>query len=319
VPPSSLALALVLARAAQYVAATVLFGSPLFFLYGLPNRGDAAAVGLAWPKPVLAGASALLFAGAVVALGATTANMTGRAADAYRPGAWLSVVTGADFGPVMAGRIGLALAALVITLLSRPSLALWTILAAVGGAALASFAWTGHGASDEGVAGAVHLAGDVAHLLAAGVWLGALAVLAILLFSSGPKAGRRAGPAALQSLHGGLRGFSGIGSAAVAALLASGLLNSWFLVGVGHVRDLLSTTYGLLLCGKVAIFAGMLGLAGLNRFKLTPALARSLAAAAPDATLRALRLSIAFETAAGVAVLVLVGALGTVAPPSAMG
>jgi putative copper resistance protein D len=307
--------ALILARTAQYVAAVVLFGVPLFFLYGLPVKGGAAAATLAWPRPVLAFASVVLFAGTVVALGATTANMTGAAADAYRPGAWLSVVTGADFGPVIAGRIGLALVALAITLLRRPSRALWIILAAAGGAALASFAWTGHGASDEGVAGAVHLAGDVAHLLAAGVWLGALSVLSILLFTS-----RRDGDAdALQALHRGLEGFSGIGTGTVAAILATGLLNSWFLVGPGHVRDLLSTTYGLLLCGKIAVFAGMLGLAGLNRFKLTPSLARSLAAAAPDAALRALRLSIALETAGGAAILVLVGAFGTLAPPSAMG
>ena len=304
-------LALVLARIAQYAAAAVLFGSPLFFLYGLPRRGGAAAAGLAWPRPLLGVASALLLAGAVAGLAAQTATMTGAPADAFKPRAWLSVVTGADFGPVLAGRIALGLVALAVASLGRRSAALWGVTSLLGAAALASFAWTGHGASDDGLAGAVHLAGDVVHLLAAGVWLGALAALAILLFTSRP----RAAPTAIEALHRGLAGFSGVGLATVAILMASGVLNSWFLVGPGHVRDLLATDWGRLLCAKVVVFIGMLGLAGLNRFRLTPELERSLAD--PAAALRRLRASVAVETCAGVAVLVLVGVLGILAPPSA--
>jgi copper resistance protein D len=300
--------ALVLARIAQYAAAAVLFGSPLFFLYGLPRQGGAAAAGLGWPRPLFRIASALLLVGAVVGLAAQTATMTGAPADAYRPSAWLSVVTGADFGPVIAGRIALALVALAIVSLGRPSSGLWSVTSLLGAAALASFAWTGHGASDDGPAGAVHLAGDVVHLLAAGVWLGALASLAILLFTS-------SSPEALEALHRALAGFSGVGTATVAALLASGLLNSWFLVGPRHVRDLVATAWGLVLCAKVAVFVGMLALAGLNRFRLTPALERSLAD--PATALRRLRASVAVETCAGVAVLALVGVLGTLPPPSA--
>lgn len=303
----------IVARTAQYAAAAVLFGSPLFFLYGLPARGSAAAARLAWPRPLLALAGAALLAGAVVGLAALTANMTGAPADAFRPRAWLTVVAGADFGPAMAGRIVLGVAALVAAWLGRPSVPLWRVVSLVGAAALASFAWTGHGASDEGVAGLVHLGADVVHLLAAGVWLGALAVLAILLFTSKG----RSDPDALGALHRGLEGFSGVGTATVAALLATGLLNSWFLVGPSHVGDLLATPYGRLLCVKVGLFVAMLGLAGLNRFRLTPALARSLSQG--DASLKSLRASIAFETACGGAVLALVGVLGTLAPPSAMG
>ena len=260
----------VLARIAQYAAAVVLFGSPLFFLYGLPTEGSAAAAGLGWPRPLLAIASAVLLAGAVAGL-----------------------------------------AALAAVAFGRPSPALWGATGLMGAAALASFAWTGHGASDEGLAGGLHLASDVVHLLAAGVWLGALPVLALLLFS--PSA--RAEPTALEALHRGLAGFSGVGTATVAALVASGLVNSWFLVGPRHVGDLVATPWGLLLCAKVVVFVGMLGLAGLNRFRLTPALERSLAD--PAAALKRLRLSVAIETGAGVAVLVLVGVLGTLAPPSA--
>lgn len=305
-------LALACARIAQYAAATVLFGSPLFFLYGLPRRVDGAAAGLAWPRPLLGFASALLLAGAVAGLAAQTANMTGAPADAFKPSAWLSVAAGADFGPFMAGRILLGLVALAVAALVRPSPALWGAVSLLGAAALASFAWTGHGASDEGPAGVVHLASDAVHLLAAGVWLGALAALAILLLTTGP----HAAPAALTALHRGLAGFSGVGTTTVAALVASGVLNSWFLVGPRHVRDLLATPWGLVLCAKLVLFAGMLGLAGLNRFRLTPGLEQSLAD--PSTALRRLRLSVTVETCAAAAVLGLVGVLGTLAPPSAL-
>jgi putative copper resistance protein D len=255
----------------------------------------------------------VLLAGALAGLAAQTAIMTGTPADAWRPRVWLSVVTGADFGPAMAGRIALALAALAVSARVRPSPALWGATSGLGGAVLASFAWTGHGVADEGPAGAVHLAGDVVHLLAAGVWLGALAVLAILLLAAAARSG--AGPEALVALHRGLAGFSGVGTATVAALLASGLLNSWFLVGPRHVGDLLATAWGRVLCAKLVVFLAMLGLAGLNRFRLTPELGRSLAD--PAAALRRLRLSVAVETGAGALVLVLVGLLGALAPPSA--
>jgi copper resistance protein D len=310
-----LEVALTGARLAQYAAAVILFGSPLFLLYGLPRRGNETAARLGWVRPLLWAASAALLVGAIVGLAAQTATMTGDFADMFRPRAWLSVVTGADFGPEMAARIVLPIVALALAWLGRPSVPLWSASSLVGGAALASFAWTGHGVSDQGTAGLIHLGADVLHLLATGVWLGALAVLAILLCTSSG----RSDPAALRALHRGLKGFSGVGTATVATLLATGLLNSWFLIGPNHIPDLFSTPYGLLLCGKVAVFIAMVGFAGFNRFRLTPALARSLSDGGSPAAVSRLRLSVALETACGGAVLALVAVLGTLEPPSAMG
>ncbi|HEY1929308.1 MAG TPA: copper homeostasis membrane protein CopD [Caulobacteraceae bacterium] len=307
--------ALTVSRLVEFVAAVVLFGSPLFFLYGLPRRGNESAASLGWTRPLLAASSAALLVGAVVGLAVQTANMTGDHADTFRPRAWLSVVSGADFGPEMAARIVLPIAALILVQLSRPCSPLWGVSSLIGGAVLASFAWTGHGASDEAMAGIVHLGADVLHLLAAGVWLGALAVLAILLCTSGD----RSDPASLRALHRGLKGFSGVGTATVAILLATGLVNSWFLIGPKHVRDLFATPYGLLLCAKIAFFVAMLGFAGFNRFRLTPALAHSLSDDGSPTTVRRLRLSVVLETACGGAVLALVALLGTLEPPSAMG
>ncbi len=153
------------------------------------------------------------------------------------------------------------------------------------------------------------MAADVLHLLAAGVWIGALAGLLLLL----PR--RRSGADPTQ-LHAALAGFSGVGSMAVAVLLLSGLVNSWFLIGPSRIVDMPSSTYGLLLLAKLALFAAMLGLAALNRFRLTPALGGSLGTD-PGGAVDALRRSLLLETGGGVLVLAVVSWMGAIAPLSA--
>ena len=60
----------------------------------------------------------------------------------------------------------------------------------------------------------------------------------------------------------------------------------------------------------------ILGLAAFNRFRLTPAFERSIAAADHHDTLAALRRSLPIETARVIAILSLVAWLGTLAPPA---
>jgi putative copper resistance protein D len=141
-------------------------------------------------------------------------------------------------------------------------------------------------------------------LLAAAIWLGALAAFIGLLFQT-PE------PENIDATKHALERFSGIGSALVVALLASGLVNSWFLVGPRDVMTIFGSSYGVLLVTKIVLFAGMLGLAALNRFRLTPA----LAGAKPQAAVIGLRRSIVFESVLGAGVLLLVSALGMLAPP----
>jgi putative copper resistance protein D len=305
---------LICARAAQYLSAVILFGTSLFILSCLRRRGGETALVLPWLRPLLMIASAVLLVSAIAGLGAQTATMTGVAADAFRPGAWLDVATGASFGPAMAARIGLGLFGLLVSGFGRRSRSAPLAAIVIGGAALASFAWTGHGASDDGVRGAIHIGADIVHLLAAGSWLGALSALSVMMLS----AARRPEPAVVSALHRGLEGFFAFGIASVTALLVTGFMNGWFLIGPAGVSKMLASAYGSLLCLKLLVFLAMLGLAALNRFKLAPALARALPEP-PDRILRALRLSIAVETAGGGAILALVAALGVLPPPSAMG
>jgi len=303
-------LATIAARVVQFTAAAVLFGAPLFLLYGLRAPGRTA---LAWPRPMLSAAALALVVGTVAALLLLTAAMVGDPAAALDPGTLADVATGTPFGVAMLVRGLAAAAALVLCGVLRPGRGLWLGLSGFGGVALASFAWTGHGAATEGSGALAHLASDVLHLLAAGVWLGALAALAFLLRPRQAPAGQ----AELQAIHSALAGFSGIGSGAVAVIVLTGLVNSWFLVGPSRILDLPHSAYGILLLAKVGVFIGMLGLAAANRFHLTPALSRGLASGQLVSAITELRRSVFLETAAGLSILVLVGILGTLAPIAA--
>jgi hypothetical protein len=99
--------------------------------------------------------------------------------------------------------------------------------------------------------------------------------------------------------------FSTLGVASVAALLASGIVNSWMLLS--SPRDLIDTDYGRLLFLKIGLFAAMLAIAAVNKFHLTPRLAGAPAR-------RALLRNGLAETVLGAGVLLLVGALGTMQP-----
>jgi uncharacterized membrane protein YraQ (UPF0718 family) len=102
----------------------------------------------------------------------------------------------------------------------------------------------------------VRVSADAVHLLAAGAWLGGLFALLALL---------RSRP------HDGFAGeigrvlmrFSGMGYGAVAALVGTGLINTWCLVP--SLAHLATALYGQLLIIKLALFALMLFLAVLVR------------------------------------------------------
>jgi putative copper resistance protein D len=287
----------------------ILFGSSLFFLYALPRSGSGSPAAWSWPRPLLVASAVAVLAASVLGFLAQTVVLAGSVQDALQADALNAAATGMSFGQsslfrsAIAALIGLALA------FRKPGAAAWWGAALAGALICASFAWMGHGAATPGLAGLLHAASDICHTLAAGGWIGALVVFLILL--TGDVGVNR------QTLHTALQGFSGIGSALVAVLVESGLINSWFVVGLGGVPKLLTTPYGQLLSLKLALFSAMLLLAAANRFRLTPRLGQALAVAPPaPAAIAALRRSLAWETGLSIAVLGLVAWFGTLAPPS---
>lgn len=204
-----------------------------------------------------------------------------------------------------------ALATALVAALLRSAKIGRLVVALGAGVALCTLAWTGHAAVTEGDAGTIHRLADGLHLLAAGAWLGALAVLVALLFAPIED------DQSVASARSALAGFAVAGSIIVAVIVATGLINLWMIVGVEGALRLPTTLYGQLLTLKLVLFAAMLGLAAANRWRLTPRLA-SGGAGNDSRGVRALRVSIALETSAAVLILALVAWLGTLSPQPAI-
>lgn len=280
--------------AALNVALALLFGLPLFALAGVDADGRAALLSPVRRVCLFAAAAALLLSGVGLLLHA--AAMAGVPPTAVDVGTLRAVLAMPGLGAAWLARAA-ALAAIVVVVtaapLGRPALA---ALALLGGAALATLAWGGHLASGDGGDGSARLLAGLLHLLAAGAWVGALAGFLLLR-----RAARRSGR--IETLRRALAAFARTGTAAVSVLAASGLAVAWLIVtneGVG-LGALAATAYGLLLGVKLLLFAAMLALAAVNRFRLTPTLVAG--ERRRDATLARLRLSLAAETALGTAVL----------------
>lgn len=294
--------------------AMVLFGSSLFFLYALPKTGPGSAVALRWSRPLMMASAAAVLVACVLGFLAQTAVLAGSLQDALQPDALSAAATGMSFGRSSIARGLIAILFLVTFPLLRPPRAAWWHAAIVGALVCASFAWMGHGAATKGTIMLVHLASDILHTLAAGVWIGALVAFLLLLLSD-----HRHGETDRRALHSALHGFSGVGSALVAVLVATGLVNGWFVVGLAGLPRMLTTPYGQLLTVKLLLFLVMLGLAAANRFHLTPRL-EAVLNSPPDTprAVAALRGSLVWETAISIAVLGLVAWFGALAPPGAM-
>ncbi|HWU61512.1 MAG TPA: copper homeostasis membrane protein CopD [Ensifer sp.] len=302
-----------IARFLQYAGAVVVFGTALFCQSSLPSSGETSASRLGWPKPLLVSAALLIVVGSLLSWAAQSAMMTGVTIDKLDPGAAMSILTDMQWGHGLAFRLAAGLIAVLWTLIAKPGRSLFVGNIVSGTIVLGSFAFTGHGAASEGQWAPVHLLSDILHSVAAGVWLGALVAFLGLLWQS-----RVADPAQQTALAAALRGFSGTGSLLVAVLVATGLVNGVFLVGLEHLDGLVKTPYGLLLSAKIAVFGGMLALAALNRFRLTPGLETALdTSSGVDHALAALRRSLFFETLAGLLVLALVAVFGMMEPPAA--
>jgi putative copper resistance protein D len=305
-------LAVIVLRWLQMMGAMVLFGSSLFFIYALPRTGVGSAAAVRWPRPLLMTSAAALLIACLLGFLAQTVVLAGSVQDALQPDALNAAATGMSFGKSSIVRAAASLLFVIAFPFIKPGRLAWSLAAAAGGMICASLAWMGHGAATPGAAGLLHAAGDIVHTLAAGVWTGALVVFLILLVTDG-----RQPAEARPSLHAALHTFSGIGSVMVAVLVASGLVNSWFMVGLAGLPSLLATSYGQLLVLKLVLFLGMLGLAAANRFRLTPWLGHALKQISPPlAAIAALRKSLVWETGLSIAVIALVAWFGTLAPPT---
>jgi putative copper export protein/mono/diheme cytochrome c family protein/peroxiredoxin len=136
---------------------------------------------------------------------------------------------------------------------------------------------------------------DMVHLLGAGIWVGGLPLLALLLYGASQHEATP-DPCAVRTMQ----RFSSVALVTVLILVGSGIASAWLLVG--SAAGLVGTTYGHLLLAKFAVLVPALLLAAASRAVL-PTLS-SPTATRPSATARRMAWFIAIE--AGL-VLVLLG------------
>jgi len=281
---------LIFARSVHFAATALACGTVSFMTVvadppALRHRFRITVI-LALAIAIVSGAAWLVLLAADI-LGASLADVC------LHGGAW-PVLFDTRFGLVWCARLALAL--------SLGLLIFWPATRALQLAAAAALvalpALVGHAGAAPGMAGNIHLISDMVHLLAAGAWLGGLPALALLLAWARSEPGRGVAVSAT-------RRFSGIGVLSVGGLLASGAINSWYLLS--SPRDLVTTDYGRLVALKIGLFAAMVTIAAVNRFHLTPRLPQLTA-------LRALQRNSLVETGLGLFVLMFVGVLGTLPP-----
>ncbi len=300
-------------RFALYTDLMLLFGLPLFVLYNFRNEQRLAKDALRFDSILIGVAGiGLLLSVCSMALLAKSMSGVSHFVD-LRQHIFEMIITDTDAGLAWAARIvALLLIILFLLLLKRWRLASLSLTAAFAAITLATLGWGGHGAMDEGTRGYVHLFADIAHLLAAGAWLGALAAFALLL-----RGAKRDPYNRMLLLSHGLSGFAVVGTIIVATLAITGIANYWLIVGP-TLAGLVSSPYGTLLLIKLGLFAAMLGLAAVNRYHLGPLLKLAIARGDHASAVVSLRKSLIFETSAAVVILMLVAWLGTLNPVQAM-
>ena len=281
----------VIVKASLY-AATLAAAGGVFFLYycnadleGPERRSLSRAVLMLIAASVLAGAARMLV---------TAGSMSGDAAGALDPDL-VGMVWRAGEGQAFAVRaVGWLFAVPVLFYHRRPGA---TAIAGAAGAAT-SFCWTSH-AHATGAGWPVLLMS--VHLVCAAFWIGALWPLLKLT---------RCGDA--RRIASAAHRFGRAAAGAVCALLVSGMLVLWKLLGT--VPQLWESSYGRTACVKLSLVALLLACAAFNKLRLTPRLLAGDAAAA-----RSLRLSISAELMLAALILTATAALTTLGGPPAMG
>ena len=221
------------------------------------------------------------------------------------------LLTATQFGDAWLARLALALALALLLLRFDPAVG-WRTRAQsafavlLSAAFIAGLAWSGHGGAEAGTAGLIEALGDAAHLIAAGAWVGGLVPFVMMMASALNARDQTSASIAVDVTS----RFSNVGIVTVATLIATGIVNSWYLVG--SVPHLIGTSYGQLLLVKVCLFAAMVALAAVNRLRLMPRL-RSPSSRAGD-VMQALERNGAIEIVLGLVVFAIVGVLGTMPP-----
>ncbi|CAM4223582.1 copper homeostasis membrane protein CopD [Bordetella muralis] len=295
-------------RVALYVDMAALFGVALFGVYALHTNERMS--GIAQRYIVFGRVTAFVGMVLSLCLMAVMAKAMSGAQDYGELSAHVfeMILTGTHMGQAWSVRIVALGVCILMTVLKLNPRLRFLGLAGASGIALSTLAWAGHGAMDDGIRGYIHLSTDIAHLWAAGAWVGALA--AFLMLAVTRKVSVRG---SVEILSRTSTGFASIGTLIVATLIVTGIVNYLLIVGPS-LAPLFTTLYGRLLLGKLTLFVGMLCLAAANRYRLSPKLELSLTTGNSSQAAAILRKSLLMESMLAICVLASVAWLGVLSP-----
>lgn len=210
------------------------------------------------------------------------------------------VITETPWGTGWSGQLAASLAAWITIAVASPQR--WGLLLMAAAALGGTVGLTGHAAGADAYVSMV-IAAHGLHVLAAGLWLG---TLAMVLAATRP-AGASTEPQSRERLAQAIDRFSPQALIAVAVLASSGIVAAW-----QHVSDLQSlfTPYGFVLIAKVVAF-GAAGLCGLYNWRVV----RPSLAVHPDGASH-LRSMAALELFFGLCALVLTSILTSMPMPT---
>ncbi len=249
-------------RFVHFAALMVLFGSTLC----------SALLAPASFKPVLGRRLAkqchaaiwLSALSAVLLQGAQAGLMGSGWADTVNPQVWLAV-SGTRFGEVWLWQILLGVVTVAVFLLKPRTLQ--NVLPILAAAQLILLAGVGHAAMREGLPGAIQRLNHAVHLLSAAWWAGGLLPLLMCMQMARKPRWRQSAIVAMMR-------FSRYGHLAVAAVIATGVINSLMILDWTLP---LASRYVQLLLVKVALVALMATIALINRYLLVPRFASAVA------------------------------------------
>jgi copper resistance protein D len=253
----------------------------------------------------------LVIFSALAWFGFVTASICGAATPLdVDAGTLQTVLLGTQFGHLWACRLGCCLVLGILLFMGSHEV----VTAVFAFAILASLAAAGHSGAVAGNVQPLPMIGDIGHLMAAALWPGGLVPLSIVLLQQY----RAVDLGSKRFAADVVRRFSAVSLVVVGLLVATGLLNTYFIVG--SPGALFTTDYGRLLLLKIALFVLMLGLGAWNLLVLKPRLSRAVmlenqAGAAATMSIQLLIRSVACEAFLATGVVLVVGFLGTTPPP----
>jgi putative copper resistance protein D len=306
---------LIIARLLHIGSLMLLFGASLFPVYAYSKERPIPFFEACWISTLLLISCLVALVSGVLWLALTAASLTDSLGSAINPD-MLSLILGrTEFGGVWAMRLCLmvVMSAALMVWVDTPVVDrrdFQMAQAAASALLLATLALVGHAQASPGMLGVVHQFADMGHLLAAGAWFGGLAPLGLALRLLDHDEATNSFD--LRNAGRALSRFSTLTLAALGAVVATGLVNSFALVG--SLEGLVETEYGHWLLAKVVVVAVLVALIWTGRERIT----RRLASDDKKAVhlLKDVQRRIVIEQAGGAIVATLVAVMGMLTPAS---